>query len=753
MSDEIKDLGESSLESGTSDVVNRVDSMLQNDFHAKSVDDAESLNGDRNKLFGDSIETFKEIVTKQKESAAPNGKHLESLKNNDKASSNVHLVNEKSVENLKTLFLDNLGTLHNFKALFAHKQQIFATSQSKIAAQKKLSAKHSSSVKEGKIGETSKDLLLQYGKTFLSENINSELVSPTVANSVTQTPTNITILEEMRDLMGYEGIISDFAMLDSFDWLDEVWSVESRARRASEPYHYRRFQQPIRAYIPENSPRSTKVIEIPRNFEGTLEIVHPENPIFRFRNESGILETTQTLDFEMVKEYKLIIRDSNSNDSSFYNHDVIVYVTDVNDNEPRFAMTSFSADVNMASRVGSFVTQLNATDPDSRERGRLGFMIGNRNSIFTVNPRTWVMETNGKPLATSQSSFPTNLRVFDQGYPRMESPTSVIDVNKANNPPKFDQSEYTFTYSESLLPGVAIGRVMALSLSNIPIGYEVVLNSDVFMINQRGELSLKRSINFETVGSQLTKVISIRASELTDSNPLSSQVSVTLVVTNYNEYPTVFSETIYTAQIDENVGIGTFVTSVRATDCDCGVDCRCTENEVDFALMNDEGYFEITNAGEIRTAKDFDYDFQNVHEFGVMAWDRTANLGGMEPARAYVSVKLRNVNNNAPKFTKNRYRFLVDEDSEIDHLVGVVQATDKDSLDSHLTYSITESSPRAGLFRIPDARFGILVVASSLKTETESTFVLTIQASDGEQSSQTIVEVHRLLLAVLSLCL
>ena len=760
---------ESSVNDRTSDISHNVnkerDAKPQNDFNIGSVSDAKTFSGIENKLSGDSIETFEESLTDQGKHFAsadvnadpsgifldePSTKHEKLFANAQPQDELKREVSEKSVDNFGAL-LANLDKPDNFKALLAQHDKL-------LADEKELNAKNRGHFEEdentGLSGENAgsfEDLLPNENKLFPSKDVNTGLLAASV-NTPSQTSPNATIMDKMRDLMTYEDFISDSSILDSFDWFDGTSTVKSRIRRTSEPYHYRRFQQPLRAYIPENSPPGTKVLEIPRNFDGTLEIVFPENSIFRIRSETGILETTERFDFETQKVYNLIIRDSETDDSSFYSHDVIVYVTDENDNEPEFAMTSFTGNVNTASRVGSFVAQLNASDPDSRERGRLGFIIGDQDTAFTVNPRTWVMETNGKPLDPSQSSFPINLRVFDQGYPRQESPTQVFNVNKANNPPRFSQSAYTFPYPETTLPGVVIGRVMAMSLSNIPVGYEIVPSSDVFTINQRGELSLKRSVDYETAGSLTTVIITVRASELTDSGPLSSQVSVTLVVTNYNENPAIFTEAIYSAQIDEDVGIGTFVTSVTVMDCDCSVDCQCTGNEFDFSLVDANGYFDISETGDIRTAKDFDYDIQIMHQFEVVAWDRTGNHGDSEPARAYVKVRLRDVNTNAPKFSESRYRFVVDEDSEIDHLVGVVQATDKDNLGSPLTYSITASSPKDGLFRIPDSRFGIMVVASSLKAETESVFILTVEASDGAQSSQTTVEVHSLLL-YLFLCI
>ena len=699
--------------SGISD--NNINAKVQNALNINSVSDATNI---KDKLSGQSIDKFEAVLA-------------------------------------------NLDKNNDFKALLPDTDEVFAITQPPSEAQKELTETISDNSEEpkdyklfaskyenisltGKDSENSGDFVVDQDNLFTSKDVSTGFLSAGVG-SLAQSSPNVTLLDKMRKLMDHEDFISDFGMLESFDWFDDTSTVRLRRRRTSEPYHYRRFQQPLRAYIPENSPPGTKVLEIPRNFDGLLEIVFPENPIFRFRSGTGILETSERLDFETRKDYNLIIRDSDRNDSAFYSHEVIVYVTDENDNEPQFAMTSFTGHVNTANRVGSFVKELNASDPDTRERGRLGFMIGDRNSLFTVNPRTWVMQTNGKPLDTSESNFPVNVRVFDQGYPRQESPTVVISVNKRNNPPVFSQSEYRFTYSEAILPGVVIGRVMAMSLSNIPVGYKVVPNSEVFTINELGELTLKRSMDYETAGSLGTAIITIRASELTDSNPLSSDISVTLVVTNYDENPSTFTEAIYSSQIDEDVGIGTFVTSVTVMDCDCSVDCRCAGNELDFTLVDTNGYFDISETGEIQTAKLFDYEIQSVHEFAVVAWDRSGIHGDSEPARAYVSVKLRDINNNAPRFSESPYRFLVDENSEVGHLVGVVQATDKDNLGSPLTYRIASSSPRGGLFEIPDSRFGIVVVASSLKAETESVFMLTVECSDGIQSSQTTIEVGKLL--------
>lgn len=564
------------------------------------------------------------------------------------------------------------------------------------------------------------------------------------ATELAKTPAD---LDGMADYLKFEKFLSELHSLDAFEWPGEedVSLAKSRVRRAIEPAHrYRRFQQPLRAYIDENSPVGTFVLEIPRNYDGKLEIVHPENPICRLNSKTGVMETIERLDYEKQKVYTLIVRDSENErqDALFYSHDVIIYVIDVNDNTPSFDMASYSGRVNSRSRVGSPVAQLNATDSDGGPRARIGFTINDRDSPFTVNPKTWALETNGRALDASRTRFPVNVKAFDQGYPIRESPTVVIDVVKANEAPKFSQTEYTFRFSERTLPGVVVGRVSAQSFSNIPVGYDIVPTSDVYAINLRGELSPKRLLDYDTARSSAVSAITVKASELTDDNPLSSRVSVTLAVTNDDDNPTTFTESVYDARIDEDVSSGSYVTAVTVRDCDCASDCRCTGAQVHFSLVDADGYFVINETGEIRTAKSFDFEIRNVFQFMVTAQINVHGNDSNTPARVYVAVKLRDVNNNPPKFTQAQYRFEVDEDSEVGNLVGVVQAMDKDAIGSPLTYRIKASVPKDGVFAITDQRFGIVTLASSLRLERQSTFTLTVEVSDGTQTSETTAEVH-----------
>jgi len=56
---------------------------------------------------------------------------------------------------------------------------------------------------------------------------------------------------------------------------------------------------------------------------------------------------------------------------------LVVHVLDVNDNAPRFDVTSYSADVVENSLIGTFVTKVRAVDDDDGDNGLVHYILGN----------------------------------------------------------------------------------------------------------------------------------------------------------------------------------------------------------------------------------------------------------------------------------------------------------------------------------------------------------------------------------------
>lgn len=90
----------------------------------------------------------------------------------------------------------------------------------------------------------------------------------------------------------------------------------------------------------------------------------------------------------------------------------------------------------------------------------------------------------------------------------------------------------------------------------------------------------------------------------------------------------------------------------------------------------------VSDSGELQTAKYLDREKTPTYKLIVRAQDVSGNS-----ATATVSVTVSDINDNDPKFGEDVYRFQVPENSA-DHLVGTVTATDADSTDNTLTYSL-----------------------------------------------------------------
>ena len=91
----------------------------------------------------------------------------------------------------------------------------------------------------------------------------------------------------------------------------------------------------------------------------------------------------------------------------------------------------------------------------------------------------------------------------------------------------------------------------------------------------------------------------------------------------------------------------------------------------------------------------------------------------------------------SPVFEEDPYAFSVGEDAGIGTEVGVVSATDPQG--ETVTYSITEGN-EDGKFAI-DGSTGAITVAGILDHETTASYTLTVQASDGTNTSAAAVEI------------
>jgi hypothetical protein len=288
--------------------------------------------------------------------------------------------------------------------------------------------------------------------------------------------------------------------------------------------------------------------------------------------------------------------------------------------------------------------------------------------------------------------------------------TYTVDVQRNNIPAATDT---TFSVDEGAQTGTTVGTLPASDSNGDPLTYSILSgnSNNVFEMNATtGEITVANSslLDFET--KQLYN-LAIKVTDGLDSTTANVLINVHDLNDN-SPIPVGFSSTI-----NENLATGTSVGKVTTTDADAG----STFNYM-ITSGNNEGAFAIDANGEITVANATKLDYESVKSFIL-----TVEVSdGTNTATTTVTINLDNLNDHTPDV--NDAQFSVDENAAIGTLVGTVSGSDADGDSLH--YGII-SGNESGAFTINPITGEIIVIDSSkLDYETQTTFVLKVEASD-----------------------
>lgn len=155
---------------------------------------------------------------------------------------------------------------------------------------------------------------------------------------------------------------------------------------------------------------------------------------FSLDPDTGDIKIAAPLDRESVSEYILVVKAADGGLpplSSTAN--VVITVSDINEDFPIFTQATPSVDLPEAAPVGSFVAQFSATDADSAYNGQaLSYaLIGNTNDDFAI-------DNSGKvTVAKALDSDVTNVynilvKADDNGTPSKSNTTALVITVIAN---------------------------------------------------------------------------------------------------------------------------------------------------------------------------------------------------------------------------------------------------------------------------------------------------------------------------------
>ncbi|XP_057259289.1 cadherin-23 isoform X4 [Pezoporus wallicus] len=422
---------------------------------------------------------------------------------------------------------------------------------------------------------------------------------------------------------------------------------------------------------------------------------------FEIDESTGLITTIEYLDYETKTSYLMNV--SATDQAPPYNQGFCsVYVSLLNelDEAVQFSNSSYEAVIMENIPLGSEVLRVQARSIDNLNQITYKF-DPNTNaqalSLFKINGITGVITVKGQ-VDREKGDFYTLTVVADDGGPKIDSTVVTITVLDENdNSPQFD---ITSDSSVSVAEDSAVGKRVALVLARDP---DAGSNGQVTFSLASGNIG--RAFEIRTTNSTYGEVFVARPldRELLDHYTLRIQASdggvpprrkehtLRVNILDVNDNPPIIDSPFgYNVSVSENVGGGTAVAQVRATDRDIGLNSvlsyYITRGNEDLTFRMDR----VT--GEIATRPSPpDRERQSFYSLVVTVEDE-GNPSLSATTTVYVTVL--DENDNAPTFQQQLYEVTLDEGpSTLNATLITVQALDQDEgPNGTVTYAITEGN-------------------------------------------------------------
>lgn len=318
---------------------------------------------------------------------------------------------------------------------------------------------------------------------------------------------------------------------------------------------------PYSATVSENLPIATDVIKISAfDADGgdslSYSLSGTNSGHFQISSSSGLVETTQVLDYETVNYYSLTV--SVSDGSVSISTSLTLSVSNTNDAP---YVTNLPGNVSVAENdVTAAVIDVNASDPDG---DNITFSLsGTGSDDFLINSATGLVTLNRALNYEIQELYSLTVRVSDGAGGVAFASLTVITVNQ-NDPPAILGGPYTANVEESLNAGTTVYKAAVFDedSSDTPSFSISGTNSNHFAISSAGIVTTTQALDYESITSY-TLIVSV------SDGSASMNTTLTITVVDTNDSPQ-FTNAPYAANVDEN-DVGAALGNVSAVDVDSG---------------------------------------------------------------------------------------------------------------------------------------------------------------------------------------
>uniref|UniRef100_A0A3P8T2H5 Cadherin domain-containing protein n=1 Tax=Amphiprion percula TaxID=161767 RepID=A0A3P8T2H5_AMPPE len=507
----------------------------------------------------------------------------------------------------------------------------------------------------------------------------------------------------------------------------------------------------IRYSVPEEMKKGALIgnvaqdlgLDLTRLRSGRARIVSGETTQYtELKTDKGILVVNERIDREELCgdttpcsfSFEIIL------ENPIELHRVTVEILDVNDHAPTFKNKVINLEISESATVGSHFDLESAYDPDAGIHGLQNYVLS-PNDNFALKQHSNADGTRfavmilQKPLDRElKPHLSLKLIAVDGGTPQRSGTVNieitVLDVN--DNPPVFNQSLYKATVAENAPLGTYITTVNASDADSGSNGLVTYTFSNVkgksaekFEIDSvSGRITVVDNIDFEKDKKFEIRVIA------KDQGGLSDATKVVIDVVDINDNAPIINIMSFSNMISEDVPPGTTIAVFNVKDADSERNGQITcslDSNLPFKIQS-----SLTDYYNLLSHVAFDRETK--HEYNITI---TATDSGSPPlsTRTTLHVKISDVNDNAPRFTKPDYSAYIVENNTPGVSIFTVRATDADwNQNARVSYILEDSSvngvPVSSYVSI-SADSGVIHAVRSFDYEQIKDFQFRVKAQDG----------------------
>lgn len=473
---------------------------------------------------------------------------------------------------------------------------------------------------------------------------------------------------------------------------------------------------PYSVSLDEDLPVGTIVLQASAVDEDSSDILEytlsgDNSTDFSIAQNSGIITTAVSLDYELVSSYSLSV--SVTDGISSVSQVITISITDKNDS-PTFEAAPYSVTVAENTTTSTLLT-VSATDKDKPDS--LNFLLlGFGSEFFSLHPTSGVLA-----LTTALDHEVTSLytlTVFLSDNNGAVTTTSIsVSVSDVNDFPQFLGTPYAATVSENLPSGSDVIKIAANDADGDALSYSLSgTDSRCFKIfPSSGLIETSKELDFEAVSSySLTVTVS--------DGKISISTDLAISVINVNDAPYVTNLPANVSLFENDVTVP--VIDVNATDPD--------GDNITFGLSGGGSDDLVINpaTGRITLSKPLNYELQALYSLTVRVSD---GIGGVAVASITVIVVDQN---DVPVILGAPHTTSIDENVNDGIVVYEVAVVDEDTEDS-FTFSI--SGKNSNHFAISAA--GVITSTQKLDFEAVSLYTLIITVYDGTETVNTTLTI------------